>query len=490
MSEITTILIVDDEPAGRETLDALLSSHGYHLLFAGNGPDALAQAAAHPPDLILLDVMMPEMDGFEVCRRLRADPLLGEVPVIMLTALDDRESRLQGIEAGADDFISKPFDRVELRARVRTITRLNRYRRLLAERERFEWVVEQVDDGYLMVGETGNVLYANTQARLYLGIAPDAGDLGATFPELASKQYDWKPRADWAAWVARPAGAPPAPRYLIRPASKNADQFMIQVDLLEMASDPGARYLIRLRDITARIIDQNAVWSFQGLVRHKISTALTQLIGALQTFKEVCLDPSEGVGADIFAIALDGAADLKSDFQDIFQYMEAPDLLRPERGRCNLADISSILSPNGAGLDISPIHVAHAGIEDPSGLWLAISRQGIELVLGELIENARKFHPQQLPAIDVVLSRVADAVHIHIHDDGQTLAPDQLAKAWQPYYQGERYFTGQLSGMGLGLSMVAVLIWRIGGSCRIYNRESGPGVGVELIVPLAYGEGL
>jgi response regulator RpfG family c-di-GMP phosphodiesterase len=78
--------------------------------------------------------MMPDMDGMEVCRRLRADPQLAEIPIIMVTALDDDDSRMQGIEAGADDFISKPFDRMELRARIRTIMRLNRYRRIATER--------------------------------------------------------------------------------------------------------------------------------------------------------------------------------------------------------------------------------------------------------------------------------------------------------------------------------------------------------------------
>jgi putative nucleotidyltransferase with HDIG domain len=120
---------------GRETLAALLRAEEYQLAFACNGPEALEQAAALNPDLILLDVMMPGMDGFEVCRRIRATPALAEVPLILITALDDRDSRIQGIEAGADDFIAKPYDRRELRARVRTITRLNRYQRLLAERE-------------------------------------------------------------------------------------------------------------------------------------------------------------------------------------------------------------------------------------------------------------------------------------------------------------------------------------------------------------------
>jgi signal transduction histidine kinase len=141
-----TILIVDDEARGRETLEALLASQGYHLLFACNGIEALALAASARPDLIMLDVMMPDMDGFEVCQRLRADPLLAEVPVLLVTALDDRDSRLQGIEVGADDFISKPFDRIELRMRVHTIVRLNRYGRLLAERmqrQQFETEISQ-----------------------------------------------------------------------------------------------------------------------------------------------------------------------------------------------------------------------------------------------------------------------------------------------------------------------------------------------------------
>ncbi|MDM8522252.1 response regulator [Desulfococcaceae bacterium HSG8] len=134
MSERHKILIADDEPAIRETLEALLFPEGYDLAFAENGHEALEKAAEFIPDLILLDVMMPDMDGFEVCQHLRANQHLAEVPIIIVTALDDRDSRLEGIEAGADDFITKPFDRHELRLRVRTITRLNRYRSLLKER--------------------------------------------------------------------------------------------------------------------------------------------------------------------------------------------------------------------------------------------------------------------------------------------------------------------------------------------------------------------
>ena len=129
------ILIVDDDLQGRETLEALLTQEDYQLVCAASGREAFEKAAAQPPDLVLLDVMMPKMDGFEVCERLRADPRLSEVPVLLLTALDDRGSRLRGLAAGADDFITKPFDRVELRTRLRSLLRLNRYRRLLETRE-------------------------------------------------------------------------------------------------------------------------------------------------------------------------------------------------------------------------------------------------------------------------------------------------------------------------------------------------------------------
>ncbi|NJP07212.1 MAG: response regulator [Chloroflexaceae bacterium] len=145
----------------REATKARLMAHGYRLEVATNGNEALLMAAKLMPDLILLDVMMPGMDGFEVCRRLRADPVLADVPIIMVTALNDRDSLLQGIEAGADDFISKLGDTNELRARVRTTTRLNRYRHLLEERARFKHLFDLSPDGVMIVGVTGNILLAN-----------------------------------------------------------------------------------------------------------------------------------------------------------------------------------------------------------------------------------------------------------------------------------------------------------------------------------------
>ncbi|MGA7934158.1 MAG: two-component system response regulator [Kovacikia sp.] len=120
------VLVVDDHPSSRMTAVALLSVEGYDVLEADNGPAALETVILGNPDLILLDVMMPGMDGFEVCRHLKQDEQTRLTPVVFVTALDDRRARLRGIEAGGDDFLTKPFDQLELSARVKSLIRQKR----------------------------------------------------------------------------------------------------------------------------------------------------------------------------------------------------------------------------------------------------------------------------------------------------------------------------------------------------------------------------
>jgi adenylate cyclase len=118
------VLIVDDEPRNVRLMQLVLRAEGYTISVAGTGQEALAILGTRRVDLIVLDVMMPGMSGFDVCRGVRADPATHFVPVILVTALADVGDRVQGIEAGADDFISKPFNEVELRARVRSLLRI------------------------------------------------------------------------------------------------------------------------------------------------------------------------------------------------------------------------------------------------------------------------------------------------------------------------------------------------------------------------------
>ena len=121
------ILIVDDESAPRAALEMLLHREGYEVRDAGNGEAALAECAMFRPDLILLDILMPGIDGFEVCRRIKATPETRLTPVVLITGLFETEDRIKGINAGADDFLSKPIDLNELLARTRSLLRLKQY---------------------------------------------------------------------------------------------------------------------------------------------------------------------------------------------------------------------------------------------------------------------------------------------------------------------------------------------------------------------------
>jgi two-component system, cell cycle response regulator len=122
------ILVVDDAELNIELLERKLENGGFETVRAVSGASALEAAQKHLPDLILLDVMMPVMDGFEVCRRLRADPRAAEIPIILLTALSDPADRLRGFEAGADDFLTKPIADDVLFARIRSAIRARQKR--------------------------------------------------------------------------------------------------------------------------------------------------------------------------------------------------------------------------------------------------------------------------------------------------------------------------------------------------------------------------
>ncbi|MBM3770848.1 MAG: response regulator [Acidimicrobiia bacterium] len=121
------VLVVDDLEANGRLMERLLSRDGYRLRIARDGQEALEAVAAEQPDVILMDVLMPKLDGFEACRRIKDDPATRLIPVVLVTALADTNSRIRGLEVGADDFISKPFSEPELRARVRSLLRIKHY---------------------------------------------------------------------------------------------------------------------------------------------------------------------------------------------------------------------------------------------------------------------------------------------------------------------------------------------------------------------------
>jgi diguanylate cyclase (GGDEF)-like protein/PAS domain S-box-containing protein len=168
------VLIIDDSEMIHGLVRARLRDEPVELLFAADGVRGLEMAKSHAPDLVLLDVDMPEPDGFEVCRRLKADPATREIAVIFLTGASSTQQKLMGLELGAVDYVIKPFDPAELRARVKASLRTKQLlNSLQASEERFRFLAENSSDMISRHGPGGVFLYASPSARSVLGYAPD-----------------------------------------------------------------------------------------------------------------------------------------------------------------------------------------------------------------------------------------------------------------------------------------------------------------------------
>ncbi|MGD0918394.1 MAG: HD domain-containing phosphohydrolase [Thermodesulfobacteriota bacterium] len=148
------ILLADDDPVILKYLSILLQKHDYHCLIATNGIEAMEKVATDSPDLVLLDIMMPEMDGLEVCKKLKSDPSTQYIPIIIMTGSTDRELRVKGLSAGANDFLTKPIERLELMVRIKNLLRIKEFEDFLRNyNERLKREVEektrQIREGYI-----------------------------------------------------------------------------------------------------------------------------------------------------------------------------------------------------------------------------------------------------------------------------------------------------------------------------------------------------
>ncbi len=482
MSYRSRILIVDDQALMRNHMHRLLADEGYELEFAEDGRKALDKIESFRPDLILLDVRMPVMDGFEVCRRVRENPATAEIPIIMITAFDDRHARMEGIQAGADDFIPKPYDSLELRARVRTITRLNRFRRLMDEKAKFQLVAELSENGYLLINDSDQVVFANHQARLYLNLPVEMDTpIDQTFTELVQGRYQRESAQSWDPWPGWNENK--EARYLVRPETVHAPALWLQVDTLDhLLSGSQMVWVVSLRDVTNQMTVRQDMWKFQRAIHHKMRTPLIGMYSGIQFLANYVSELSAEDVQALLATALEHGERLRGAVEDVLRYLDTPNFAHVGN-QITLRMVAEAAREMGEALELKSctVELDEAIAEEA----LVLSQESMEVILWELLENAKKFHPDHSPDVLVNLEAAAEkgSAAVLILDNGTSLTPEQLQHIWQPYYQSEKSFTGEIEGMGLGLPTVASVLWGVGGKCQLLNRPDGPGVEAQLIIP-------
>ncbi len=286
-----TILIVDDDEGTRNQLKLLFEDEDYEILYAKDGHNGLVIAETAALDLILLDIVLPGFDGYEVCRRIRANPRLSQIPVLMMTGYDLETSAVKGLEVGADDVITKPFKVMEVKLRVRTILRLNRFRTLQSERSRFTWIVEHSSDGYVALNSQGIITYLNPVASQLLDIElVENEEDKIPFLQRVQKNYQLVTPQIWDKWPELNEKA-----FLVRPESEQVSAHWLRVDKFDMeSSDPGS-CVLRLQDESNKMRMQQNMWTFENLVAYKLQTPLN---GILSKIEKLCKRVDKGASKE------------------------------------------------------------------------------------------------------------------------------------------------------------------------------------------------
>jgi len=472
------ILVVDDQLQYLKLLEAYLVPQGYEILKAANGEAALEILSGNQIDLILLDVMMPKMSGFEVLEKLRAGDKTRLIPAVMVTALGEVEDRVTALEAGCDDFITKPFNKVELLARVKSLLRISYFRRQLDEKEKFEAVIRQMGDGVVVCSPDWVIVELNAAAAKYLNV-PDSQ--GKNLLDLFFAGFSSAISREELAATAQPQRI----FDLIRPETKQAKAFYLEacVDLIAAPDGKIANIVAALRDVTARREEERLTADFLNLISHKLKTPLVGAMGNIELLKDNFFGQlnDEQRGA-VVTVSL-GIQKLRRLFDRLIFFVtigqsrskkeEEITALGPAMENCRMQITESYpdkkinLSSDLPG-DFPP---------------LAIGAKELITLLVELADNAVKFNDK--PEVNILLSGKIEPpgfVSLCFADNGPGIPSENYDRVFDRFFQAEKYFTGQVEGLGLGLPLAKRLVEGVGGKFRV--ESGGPGKGIKLCFTL------
>lgn len=467
------VLVVDDNAQARDILQATLVGQGHDVLEAATGAAALSMAERERPEVVLLDVMMPDLSGFEVCRRLRESDATRETAVIMVTALNDREARLQGFEAGADDFIVKPIDRTELRIRLRTLARLTRFQRLIAERHRYNTLARMSPDAILSIDPHGRVRFGNPKADELLAPLDTRGISTLASPATANLLHN--------AWFSVATGAAPLRRAHVDLVGPDGT-FTAEVSF--GSKDAFGGTILLIRDLSERIRLETRVLHLERLeaiasmssgVAHDFANALIAVKRAIASARE---DLEHGAAADG---PLEDAGQLIDQTTDLVRQMNrlgaphewTPRTVDPDAQIRAMAPLLRHLT-DGARVDFELQDAPTEVRVDPLDLkqiLMNLTSNAIRAVGADGAITIRSFRGATPKGADPA----HDWWYVHVEDDGIGMPAEVARQAFDPYFT-----THEASGgSGLGLPTVRTLVVRNRGRVRL---DTGEGTGTTVSV--------
>jgi PAS domain S-box-containing protein len=479
MKDKPVILVVDDQLQNNELLEAYLIPQGYEIIKAASGEEALEKLSGNPIDLILLDVLMPGMDGFEVTRKVRQDDKIRLLPIILVTSLRETEYRVKGIEAGCDDFISKPVDKMELLARVRSLLKVKAYNDLMVNSElRYRRLFETTQDGILILNAlTGEITDVNPFLINMLGyskqelLGKKLWEIGFIKDSVASHQ---------AFQILQEKGYV---RYEDLPLETRTGKTMDVEFVSNLYTVYGHEVIqCNIRDITDRkrteeelkvyATELEAVNKELESFSYSVSHDLRAPLRALNGFTEAVLsdygDKMDETGRD-YLNRIRKASQTMSELIDDILKLSRITRTEMHKEKVNLSKLAqSIVEELKANQPERQSQIFFV-----PEIWVDGDKQLLQICLDNLLRNAWKFTGKcQVAKIELGITEKNGKKVYYIHDNGVGFDMKYVEKLFEPFQR--LHSNNEFPGVGVGLATVQRVINRHGG--RIWaESEIGKG---------------
>jgi DNA-binding response OmpR family regulator/two-component sensor histidine kinase len=479
MTANATILVADDEAMNVELLKAILTPDHFRVITASNGAETLDILAKEKVDLLLLDVMMPKIDGFEVTRRIRANKKTKNLPVILITALRETEERITGIEAGCDEFVTKPFDKHEVLARIKTLLRLNYYRSQIDEKERLEQVINKMNDGLIVCDAEGKVDRFNQKSRELL----NDDDLSAGWLERLGKSFKIGYPGDLAGDLRVRA----LELDLERPETTATRPLILSFSssLIQDTDGKTVSIVILLHDVTRQRKEQFEKEDFLSLMYKKLRIPLALSLEHLALLQKSTASMENQPFKKSVDITVDKVTEFLREVEKIFDFLAANAPARygekgVEKVDLRMQQVEALIK---AAVQKFPGRKIECKMDLPSGLGLPISEELFTIILDNLVENAVKFNNQALAKIGFSVALDGGYVRFTINDNGPGIPSEEKRNIFNTFYQIGKYGAEAAKGLGLGLAIVDKIVKASHGKIRVDHPADG-GASISVAFPL------
>ena len=486
--DLPTVLLADDNADLREYARRLLAEQ-YDVQVVADGQSALEAAQALRPDLIVSDVMMPRLDGFGLIRAVRADPELRAIPIILLSARAGEESRIEGLDRGADDYLVKPFSARELLIRAGTLIRSAELRRHAEEaRAQFETLLNEAPLGVMLVDEDFRVAAVNPIALPLIG---ESDLIGRDFDSIVHAAWSGADAAEIVRRFRRTlqTGEPQVvPEFIARRKDRQVlEYYEWQVSRIPL---PGGRrgVVCYFRDISRSVLARQALREadsrkdeFLATLSHELRNPLAPLRSSLEIVKRLAsVPPNASAALEIMDRQMSHLVRLVDDLLEVSRITRGQVELRREHVRLDAAIHSAI--ETSEPLIRAGNHRLIVSLSDEP-LLLDADPVRLAQIFGNLLNNAAKYS-EKGGQIEIAARRDGADALVTISDSGDGIAPEQLPKLFDIFTRGERSARRNQSGLGIGLALVRRLTEMHGGRVEALSEGIGKGSSFSVRLPL------